>query len=581
MRHPLLLSLLSLLLSAPLLAQTPQARVHRLELRGNDFFSDRQLHRIMTSSPRWYGKKRYHEGTLNSDINAVLAAYEAQGFLDARVTERQIDISEDGRSVDVRIHLAEGPRTHITGVTVRGAARVPEAELRDIMKSRPGAPFRRQQLLADRGRLEATYAERGMIATRIGYEAVVDSAGSVRVEYLIDEGAPVRVDSVSLEGLDKTHPDVVRRELKLQPGDLIRRSLLAQTQTAIFSTGLFRSVTVSPAPGVPTDTLRVVVVRVRERLAGNLDLGVGYGSSERFRAGVKLAQTNWLGRGLRVGANARASRLLRTGEGVFTVPFLFGHRVALDGRMFHEWERNPEAGFRTQTTGTEETFSYQWRNRWVTDVSYSLRRIRLRFDEAGLYQPARTTSSVSLGMRRDSRDNPIDSRAGTMIRVRADLAGGVLGGDGQFYRSTVELLHFRPVWFAVAGVHAVAGGIDAASESGRVDTYDQFFLGGDRSVRGYGRGEIGADRIGELAFNMQLELRLPVWRHGLVLFHDAGQVWTGATDVDIPGDLRRANGAGLRINTRFGLLRVDLAIADKSGSFGDRLGFYLGVGQAF
>ena len=168
-----------------------------------------------------------------------------------------------------------------------------------------------------------------------------------------------------------------------------------------------------------------------------------------------------------------------------------------------------------------------------------------------------------------------------MLRLRADVAGGPLGGASDFNRSTVELLHFRPVWFAIAAIHAQASGIDASGANGRVATYDQFFLGGDRSVRGYGRGEIGADRVGELAFNMQLELRLPVFSHGLVLFHDAGQVWTEAADVDLPGDLRGAHGAGLRYDSRFGMLRLDVALAQRQASTSQRLGVYFGVGQAF
>jgi outer membrane protein insertion porin family len=571
--------LLALCVTAP--AQESTAKVARLRIRGNEHFSDRELRRVMTIAPGLFRKHRYHEGTLDSDLNSLLAVYENDGFLDASVSSRQVEPSADGESVEITVDLDEGPRTRITELTLTGARAIPEAQLRQRMRQQEGAAFRRQTLLTDRALLEGLYSEQGRIATRIGYEAVVDSAASAQVHYAIQEGPPVRVGDIVIDGLQKTRAYVVLRELKIGRGDLFRRSLLAETQTAVFSTGLFRSVTVGPVAGDKTDTVRTLQVTVRERFAGSLDMGVGYGSSERLRAGVQLAQTNWLGRGLRIGANARASRLVRTLEGVFTVPYVLGHKVALDGRMFHEWERNAEAGFRTQATGTKETFSYQWKNRWVSEVSYTLERVRLRFDDDEIYAPARTTSFVSLGLRRDSRDNPLDTRAGTQIRVRADVAGGLLQGDSDFNRSTVEVLHFRTLGFAVAAVHAQASGIDAAGDAGRVATYEQFYLGGDRSVRGYGRGEIGADRVGELAFNAQLELRLPLWRHGLVLFHDAGQVWTSVSDVDVVGDLRRASGAGLRYESRFGLLRFDVAVADRAGSWGERLGVYFGVGQAF
>lgn len=577
----LLLVLTSLGLVTLSSAQESSARVTKLTLLGNEHFSDRELRRVMTSAPGLFSKKRYHEGTLSSDLNAVLAVYEGAGFLDARVLERAVAVSTDGKSVDITVQLEEGPRTRIASLTVTGAQQLDEHALRKIMRLRQGEAFRRQSLLTDRARMEGLYAQQGMISTRIGYEAVVDTIGSARVAFDVTEGPQVRVSDIVVNGLDKTRPHVVMRELKMGRGDLFRRSQLARTQTAVFSTGLFRNITVSPADGAPHDSTRALVVTVRERKAGSLDLGVGYGSSERVRAGLSLAQTNWLGRALRIGANARASRLLRTGEGVFTVPYILGRHVALDGRLFREWERNPEAGFRTLRTGMEETFSYQWRNSWVTEVSHTLERVRLRFDAADLYQPARTASSISLAVRRDSRDNPLDSGAGSLLRARADLAGGPLGGDSDFNRSTVEVLHFRRLWFAVVAVHAQASGIDASGVESRVAKYEQFYLGGDRSVRGYGRGEIGADRVGELAFNLQVEVRLPVFGHGIVLFQDAGQVWTGLADVEIPSDLRRAHGVGLRYNSRFGMLRFDVAVADKRGALGDRLGLYFGVGQAF
>jgi outer membrane protein insertion porin family len=561
--------------------QDAAAKVTELNLRGHEYFTARQLRRVMTSAPRFLRKKRFHQATLSSDLNAVLAVYEGEGFLDARVVARNIVPSVDGSSVAITVELEEGPRTTITSLTLSGAEQIDAEELFAMMRLQEAAPFRRQRLLTDHARLEALYAERGMITTRIGYEAVVDTIGSARVAYQVTEGPVVKVGEIVVNGLDKTRRHVVLRELRLKPGDRYRRSQLAETQTAIFSTGLFRNVTVSPAPGNRQDSIRALVVTVRERAAGSLDLGVGYGSSERLRAGLALAQTNWLGRSLRVGANVRASRLLRTAEGVFTVPYVLGRHVALDGRLFQQWERNPEAAFRTRKTGTAETFSYQWQNSWVSEVSYTLERVRLRLDAEERYQPAQTSSSLSLALRRDSRDNPLDSRMGSMLRLRADVAGGPLGGASDFNRSTVELLHFRPVWFAIAAIHAQASGIDASGANGRVATYDQFFLGGDRSVRGYGRGEIGADRVGELAFNMQLELRLPVFSHGLVLFHDAGQVWTEAADVDLPGDLRGAHGAGLRYDSRFGMLRLDVALAQRQASTSQRLGVYFGVGQAF
>lgn len=554
-------------------------RVQALLIDGNEHFSDRELGRVMTMSPKRLSKPRYQRAALLSDVNALIALYEGEGYLDVRVAERNLTYDADSSQVTISLRLVEGPRTTIRQFDVEGVAVYDDSTIGARMRLAEGRPFLQRDLLRDRSRLQALYAEDARIDTRIHYEAVVDSGASARVRFRIDEGEPVRMSGVRLEGLEKTHPYVILREVPIETGDLLRHSDLLRTQTAVFSTGLFRSVLVRPAADSSGQLTREMTIHVRERNTGALDLGAGYGSFERLRVVASLAQTNFAGRGWRFGTNGRLSRLLRTTEGVFTFPYVMGVRVALDGRLYYTWERNPEAGFRTRSRGSETTFSYQARNRWVADVAYNLRRVRFQRDEA-LYEPARTTSSVSIGLRRDTRDNPLDTQAGNFIRTRLEVAGGLLGGASNFNRSTVEFMTFRRFFGSILALHTQASGIDASGDVARIAEYEQFFLGGDRSVRGYGRGEIGADRIGELAFNGQLDWRWPIASHGLVLFTDVGQVWTGFGDIAVD-DLRRATGGGIRYASRFGMVRIDIAVADDTGSLSQNLAFYFGVGQAF
>ena len=580
MRPPLLVLILAtMMLSPAFVAAAEPPRVKALTITGNRHFGDRELGRVMTMTPRRWRAPRFQQAALLSDVNALITLYEGEGYLDVRVTERRLTYNADSSRVAIALQLDEGPRTVVRDFAVKGVSVYSDSVIAHHLRLAEGRPFRQRDLLRDRSRLQALYAEDGRIDTRILYEAIVDSAAAARVHFVIEEGQPVRLANVRLEGLQKTHPYVVLREVTMTQGAVLRHSELLNTQTAVFSTGLFRSVLVRPDVDSTGAETRDVTILVRERDTGALDLGTGYGSSEHLRVVASVAQTNWQGRGLRFGANGRVSRLLRTAEGVFTLPFVLGVRVALDGRLFYTWERNPEAAFRTRRRGFETTFSYQARNQWVADAAYNLQRVRFQRDRA-LYEPGRTTSSISVGLRRDTRDDPLDTRGGNYIRTRLEMAGGPLGGASDYNRSTLEVMSFRPLLGAVLGIHSQFSGIDASGDLSRVAEYEQFYLGGDRSVRGYGRGEIGADRVGELAFNGQLELRLPIATHAVVLYVDAGQVWTDFSEIAID-DLRRASGVGLRYNSRFGLIRFDVAVAHDDGSLGDNVALYFGVGQAF
>jgi len=576
----LVLALLVGLFAAPVGAADKTPRVAQLEIEGCDALSARALKGLMQSRPRFWRKPEYRPRTLASDLEAILGAYESQGYLDARIASREVELVDGGGKARIRVTVEEGPRTRIGSLRIEGASRVSRDEVHGLLRATQGQPFRQRQLLSDRARVQRLYAERGMIDTYIGYRAVVDSPTVASVSYDIHEGPPVRVGEIVFEGLDKTRPHIVRRELKLWPGDLYRHSALERSQTAVFSTGLFRSVLVEPAPAAEGDaTRRDLRVAVRERRTGAVDAGVGYGTSERLRAALSVSQTNWLGRALRLGASTRASRLMRRGEVAFTNPRLLSQPYTLDWRAYYEWERNPEAQFRTQRVGTEPVLSYTLDNGWVGEAVYQFETVELFQEDIYLEEPARTTSLVGVGTRRDSRDNPLDARYGHLIRGRVEYAGGFLGGDNSFRRITTDVSFFHPWGRTVLAAHVQASHI-AARDTAEVVEYERFYLGGDRSVRGYARGAIGAERIGHVAFSSQLEARLPLGKHVWALFADSGQVWEKVGVAGI-SDLEHGYGTGLRLNTRFGLLRLDLALSDRDESLRDRLFFYFGVGQSF
>jgi translocation and assembly module TamA len=66
---------------------------------------------------------------------------------------------------------------------------------------------------------------------------------------------------------------------------------------------------------------------------------------------------------------------------------------------------------------------------------------------------------------------------------------------------------------------------------------------------------------------------------GLVLFADAGYVGTDAAFQD--GDWHAGAGIGVRYDTPFGPIRVDLATPVRGGSVGEDIFLYIGIGQAF
>jgi translocation and assembly module TamA len=93
----------------------------------------------------------------------------------------------------------------------------------------------------------------------------------------------------------------------------------------------------------------------------------------------------------------------------------------------------------------------------------------------------------------------------------------------------------------------------------------RFFLGGSGQMRGWSRFEVGPLSIeGEpvgghsmlsAAFEIRAPLRVPRLRGAL--FAEAGNVWAHHWSAHLD-DLKFDVGPGLRVNTPFGLIRLDL-----------------------
>jgi translocation and assembly module TamA len=64
-----------------------------------------------------------------------------------------------------------------------------------------------------------------------------------------------------------------------------------------------------------------------------------------------------------------------------------------------------------------------------------------------------------------------------------------------------------------------------------------------------------------------------------VAFADAGYVSPGADFQE--GDWHAGAGVGLRYDTPFGPIRLDVATPVRGGGVGDDLFIYIGIGQAF
>ncbi len=163
---------------------------------------------------------------------------------------------------------------------------------------------------------------------------------------------------------------------------------------------------------------------------------------------------------------------------------------------------------------------------------------------------------------------------------------------GQYYRYfalqppkrkpfTNEILRPRLVFATGARI-----GLAKSIGGDMVPVSERFFSGGSNSLRGFAQnsvGPIGLDLVptgGNAMIVFNNELRAPLFSviDGVV-FADIGNVYRLISDISL--DLRQSVGAGLRVRTRWFLLRGDYGVVLDPRP-GERRGrFYFSIGQAF
>ena len=197
---------------------------------------------------------------------------------------------------------------------------------------------------------------------------------------------------------------------------------------------------------------------------------------------------------------------------------------------------------------------------------------------------------------RNTTNSLLDARQGYLLSTHLEQAGKVLGGTFEYTEFTAEGRVYRALGSRVVAAGQLRfGSIDNFTDlENGVPFFKRYFLGGASNLRGWGRFEVSPLTEGKIVggssfMNMSTELRASVWGNlGVVLFLDAGNVWTNPWDLNL-NDLRYDIGPGLRYKTPIGPFRFDVGFQLNpipgllvDGKEQTRpLRFHFSIGQAF
>lgn len=546
-----------------------KVKTAQIDIRGNEAISDRALRKQMQTKPkRWWRKGEFRKDVYQEDKERLLAHYRSQGYQQAAITADSIYYDDSRRRLFIDIDVDEGTQYRVGRVTWEGNELFSVDELSAQLKVKEGEVF--GHTTSELAYLaKSAYYERGYLDTEvIPREAV--RGDSIDVAFQIFEGDPWRIRRIDFAGNVKTREKVLRREIALRPGDVFKSSQLQESQRRLYMLGFFKDVQVQDHSSSLGDEKAVdLTFNVEEQRTGAASMGAGYSDRDKLVGTIGLQIPNFRGMGQNLdfswefGTRREQFLVGFTEPWLLDTPTSFSFRVyTLDQQYFDSFDfhRNSVSA-RLGRRLKKPAFS-------SVSIGYELRDERYSDFAAG-YDPgdarfsARTTSSLELVFRRDTRDLPDFPTTGSVVSYTPEVASSVIAGDVDYHRHELNVNVYRPSWWKfVLAVESKFALIDGFSkwDDLNLSFWDRFTPGGvdwwDGQVRGYPdaslgpRDSFGRNIGGRSMMTVNIEYRFPITERQVVglVFADAGNAWEEIAGLN-PTDLRRSVGVGFRVLT--------------------------------
>jgi len=553
-----------------LIKEAGRAKIRRIEIEGNDHFSDEAIEKRMKNREKaWYRKGWFDGKKFDEDLKAIVEFYRENGFIDARVADYDLNWKEGW--VEITITVEEGKRYRLGEVAFVGNEKIETRRLKRAFKMKRGDIYNMKKISESIANIQALYYDEGYIYLKIIPKEDV-KGDTIDITYYLEEGIPAHIRRVIIKGNESTNEIVIRRMIHTIPGSIFRRSEVIRSQREIFNLGFFEDVKVDSRTVNDSGDIDLIY-EVKEKLVGTIGAGITYAAQEGIAGYIELTQPNLFGRAQSIHIKLEKGGRKQNIELGFTEPWLFDTPISGGFDLYHSthlWDY-----YDKKDKGGDIRFSFPLPLDWTKGYT------TLKIEETDItnispnYRPSygydlreekwpKQTFALTFSQIRDSRDYIFNPSSGTYLNLTIEKAARFLGFDVDFTKEILEYRIYIPLfWKLILFGRTRFGHVFSVD---KVPVYELFFPGGigDDGVRGYDDRSLGPWKgsypIGGRVVNIyNLELKLKASNMiSLLAFFDLGNAWANLKEYN-PANLKRGVGIGVRIEIpMLGLLGFDL-----------------------
>jgi outer membrane protein insertion porin family len=230
-----------------------------------------------------FKSSKFVEPDYETDKDAVISAYNKEGFRDARILSDSIGYVKN--DMVIYLDIEEGNRFYVRNVNWVGNSKYKTEDLNKILDIAKGDVYNREKI--DQALnynpsgmdISTLYQDNGYLFFNITPAETAVEGDSVDLEFRIYEGKQAIINRVTVTGNTKTSDHVIIREIRSKPGQLFSRSDVIRTQQELGQLGYFnpQAMNVVPKPN-PTDGTVDLEFVVEEQPNDQVELSGGYGN---------------------------------------------------------------------------------------------------------------------------------------------------------------------------------------------------------------------------------------------------------------------------------------------------------------
>ena len=510
---------------------------------------------------------------------------------------------EANNTVAITYIVEENPI--VKDIEITGNTLFTEAQLEKVLGIKEGEMLNGNLLNPDNNGIVKLYTKEGYTTARIE-NINVSKEGDVKIgltEGMVDSVVFKKVNSKrenerssEYRAKLRTKPYIFERSQSVKPGEILEAKNVEATIRDLYRTGIFTSIEPVVTGKENNPNARSVEFLVEERPTTTINGSISYGTSVGLVGGIKLADTNFLGRGQEASLNLEASN---KGDKTFDIswfdPWIRNtERIQAGASVYWRETVDDDAGpldvEKVKRIGTRWTIG-----KGLNDKIYV--RLSARYDHYKEILGSKQINdkynliAITPSLIYDSRDNSFAPTKGIYSTLTYEK-GDLIKDKRKYDQFEADLRAYHHTFFKDKNVMAYRV-VWGSTGSGTPDAL-RFSVGGAETLRGYEYGKFE----GFNKFHATVENRTQINKTlQFVTFFDIGNAWqkstvVGGRKINTPdrhnasnfADLKKGVGVGIRLNTPIGPLRFDYGWPlDPEEKGGQKTGgkFYFSFGQTF